>query len=381
MASAAAGRRTVVLSTDPAHSLFDVLDVPPAPGGTVVQVAQRLAAVELDASLGAGEAWGAVTAYLAELGDRVGLDPLLAEELMMLAGAGEARALARVRDAAESGDYDVVVVDCAPTAETLRLLALPDVLSCYLDRLLPAQRGLIRTLRPAAFAAAGLAPLPDAVVMAVSDWNARLEGVARFLTSPDASVRLVLTPERVVLAESRRLLTALRLHGVRVDGYVVNRLVPRVDDTDPAWVQEWARRQHDTMQEVGVSFAGLPGATSTIRQSEPVGARALADLAAATYGAALPDPRDDEPVPDPIVIAPHRDGYLMTVELAHVTIDDVRLRRRGDDLMLSVGPHRRVIALPAALRRCRVTSARLRDGRLRVQFARDDTMWPRDRLA
>ena len=370
-----------MLSTDPAHSLFDVLDVPPAPGGTVVQVAQRLAAVELDASLGAGEAWGAVTAYLAELGDRVGLDPLLAEELMMLAGAGEARALARVRDAAESGDYDVVVVDCAPTAETLRLLALPDVLSWCLDRLLPAQRGLIRTLRPAAFAAAGLPPLPDAVVMAVSDWNARLEGVARFLTSPDASVRLVLTPERVVLAESRRLLTALRLHGVRVDGYVVNRLVPRVDDTDPAWVQEWARRQHDTMQEVRVSFAGLPGATSTIRQSEPVGARALADLAATTYGAALPDPRDDEPVPDPIVIAPHRDGYLMTVELAHVTIDDVRLRRRGDDLMLSVGPHRRVIALPAALRRCRVTSARLRDGRLRVQFARDDTMWPRDRLA
>ena len=164
--------------------------------------------------------------YLLSVLDTVGIDPVVAEELTRLPGAEEVAALLELRSQVESGPWDLVVVDCAPTAETLRLLALPEALAWHLERLLPAQRGLIRTLRPAAAAAAGV-PLPDpAVVEAVTGWHRQMREVHRILTGDQTSVRLVLTPERVVIAESRRTWTSLSLYGFVVDAVVVNRVLP-----------------------------------------------------------------------------------------------------------------------------------------------------------
>src|SRR3954469_5816857 len=206
--AARAGTKTLVMSTDAAHSLGDALDVDltPARGGEqpVREVEPGLYALQVSASTSARTSWQTVRSYVHGLLDSLGVDPVVGEELTSLPGAEEVAALLELRAQVESGPWDLVVVDCAPTAETLRLLALPEALAWHLERLLPAQRGLIRTLRPAAAAAAGV-PLPGpGVVEAVTGWHRQMRAVHRILTGDRTSVRLVLTPERVVIAESRR---------------------------------------------------------------------------------------------------------------------------------------------------------------------------------
>jgi arsenite-transporting ATPase len=310
---------------------------------------------------------------------------VVAEELTRLPGAEEVAALLELRAQVESGPWDLVVVDCAPTAETLRLLALPEALAWHLERLLPAQRGLIRTLRPAAAAAAGV-PLPDPEVLeAVTGWHRQMRHVQRILTDPQTSVRLVLTPERVVIAESRRTWTSLSLYGFVVDAVVVNRLFPdaaadaAADAGDLApdpWRLAWNGAQQEGLLEVQESFAELPVVRTPYLPAEPIGPDALAALAAAQERDGLDD-----------LLAPvaHRG---MTVErtgeefelvlplpLAHAR--DLSLQRRDDEQLVAVGEHRRVLTLPSALQRCVVQGASVRSGLLRVRFVPDEEVWPR----
>ena len=195
--------------------------------------------------------------YLLSVLETLGIDPVVAEELTRLPGAEEIAALLELRAQVESGLWDLVVVDCAPSAEIERLLALPEALAWHLERLLPAQRGFIRTLRPAAAAAAGV-PLPQPeVVEAVTGWHRQMRQVQRILSGEQTSVRLVLTPERVVIAESRRTWTSLALYGYVVDAVVVNRVFPDASPAD-AWRSAWNAAQKQGLVEVRESFAGLP---------------------------------------------------------------------------------------------------------------------------
>ncbi len=195
-------------------------------------------------------------------------------------GAEEVLALLELRDHAASGRWDVVVVDCAPTAETLRLLALPEALGWYIDRVLPVERRVVKALRPVLTRAAGV-PMPgDSVFDAVVRLHAELDEVRTLLTGAQASVRIVLTPESVVLAEARRSWTTLSLYGYRVDGVLANRIFPAEDADD--WRAGWVLAQDAVLAEVEESFAGLPLWRAEYRPREPVGVAALRDLAAAS---------------------------------------------------------------------------------------------------
>ena len=214
--AARSGLRTLVMSTDAAHSLGDALDVDLRTAQTwreTTRVEPKLHALAVGAHTEVEADWQVVRDYLLGVLDAMGVDAVVADELTSLPGAEEVTALAALAHQAESGDWDLVVVDCAPTAETLRLLALPEVLGWHLDRLLPAQRRLLTVLRPAASAATGV-PVPGPeVLLVLRAWRELMVGVRTLLTSTRASVRVVLTPERVVIAESRRVLTSLSLHG------------------------------------------------------------------------------------------------------------------------------------------------------------------------
>src|SRR6476646_7572382 len=225
--AARSGVTTLVMSTDAAHSLGDALDVDlGGRAGTPVEVEPHLSALQVSPPHLLGDSWRVVQDYLLSALGTLGIDTVVAEELTRLPGAEEVAALLELRSQVESGRWDLVVVDCAPTAETLRLLALPEALAWHLERLLPAQRGFIRTLRPAAAAAAGV-PLPQPeVVEAVTGWHRQMRQVQRILSGEQTSVRLVLTPELVVIAESRRTWTSLALYGFAVDAVVVNRVFP-----------------------------------------------------------------------------------------------------------------------------------------------------------
>jgi len=369
--AAASGRRTLVLSTDAAHSLADAYDAAAAGiqiGSEPTEVAPRLFVEQIDAQRRFEESWADIQRYLLSVLDVIGVDPVAAEELTVVPGAEEVFALLELRQRARSGEWDVIVVDCAPTAETLRLLALPEALGWYMQRVLPLQRRVVKALKPVLTRTAGV-PMPgDSVFDAVVRLHAELQDVRELLAGPDASVRLVLTPERVVLAEARRSWTTLSLYGYRVDGVVANRVFP-AEGAD-AWRAGWVAAQDAVLGDVDASFAGLPVWRSVYRTQEPVGVPALSALAEEVYAG-------DDPLAAPTGAGPFRvvRGAAATVlRLALPGVDDwlgkdqVQLGRNGDELVVTLGSYRRLLTLPAGLARLRVAGARVEQGELQVRF-------------
>jgi arsenite-transporting ATPase len=361
--AAAAGERTLVLSTDAAHSLGDAFGIT-GPLREPTEVAERLWVQQVDAQLRFEQSWAAIQRYLLSVLDATGVDPVAAEELTVVPGAEEVLALLELRLHAASGRWDVVVVDCAPTAETLRLLALPEALGWYMQRVLPVERRVVKALRPVLTRAAGV-PMPgDSVFDAVERLHAELAEVRTLLTGPGSTVRLVLTPEAVVLAEARRSYTTLSLFGYRVDGVVANRLLPSGGADD--WRAGWVVAQDEVLEQVAESFAGLPVWRSEYRPAEPVGVRALTTLAEEAYGGA-----DPLAVPDgdgPLRLTRDPRGAVLHLALPGVTRAEVDLARHGDDLVVTVGSYRRLLTVPAGLARHRVAGARVQDGELQVRF-------------
>ena len=374
--AAAAGHKTLVLSTDPAHSLADALGLAePAPAEGPVEIDSGLWLLHVDVRERFVKAWGEVQRYLLDVLDSAGVDVMEAEELTVLPGSEEVLALLEVRDRVRSGAWDVVVVDCAPTGETLRLLSLPDALGWYMDRIWPAERRMLSALRPVLRRASGV-PMPkNDVLDAVERLHADLSDVREVLTSPESSVRLVTTPEAVVFAEARRTLTSLSLYGYRVDGVIVNRLFP-VDGADD-WRAGWVAAQVVQLARIEADCEPLPVWRSMYQSSEPVGVDQVRQVAAKIYG-------DDDPIEvretiEPMTVERDGAGYCLSLSLPLVARGDVELGRRGDELVVTVGPHRRILSLPSGLRRCTVTRAKIADGRLLVDFIPDPGLWMRDR--
>lgn len=368
--AAARGHKTLVISTDAAHSLADAFGCP-APGEPT-EVAPNLFLAQVDAQRRFEQTWSEIRSYLLGVLDAVGVDPIEAEELTVLPGAEEVLALLEVRDQVRSGRWDLVAVDCAPTAETLRLLALPEALNWYMDRVFPMERRMVRTLRPVLTKVAGV-PMPaDRVFEAVERLHAELAAVREVLTDAGTSVRLVLTPEAVVVAEARRTLTSLSLYGYRTDAVIANRIFPA--GGGDAWRDGWVATQQAMLAEVEASFAPLPVLRAPYRGCEPVGVEELSAFAAEVYRSGDATGPGADPCGvladrEPMSIREAGGRYVMSLALPLAERSDLDLRRKGDELVLTVAGHRRALALPSALRNCQVAGAKLTGDRLDVSFA------------
>ena len=365
------GRKTLLLSTDIAHSLADALDLPLT--GEPSEVAPNLWAVQIDTQGRFEAVWRDVQGYLVDVLARGGVDPITADELTVLPGVDEVLALLAVRELALVGSWDALVVDCAPTAETLRLLALPEALTWYLQKVFPAQRRIAKGMRPlATMLGRGDAIPPDSLFEALLRLNDELAGVRALLGDPEVtSVRLVLTPESVVAAEARRTFTALALYGYSVDLIVANRVFPAGED---AWRQGWAASQQRQLVKIRESFAGVQVRELPYRDAEPIGAAALREVAAALYA----------PDDDPAVLGTPRaqlqveadgDDYVLRMRLPLAERGAVSAARSGDDLVVTVGTNRRVLSLPAILKRCDVVGGSFDGEQLQVRFRQEQ---PRD---
>lgn len=356
------GERTLVLSTDAAHSLADAFGQPV--GSEPTAVADDLWVHQVDVQRRFERSWGDIQGYLMSVLDSAGVDPITAEELTVIPGAEEVLALLELRTHALSGKWDVIIVDCAPTAETLRLLALPEALNWYMTRVFGVQRRVVKALRPVLSRAAGV-PMPeDSVFEAIERLHRDLEEVQRILSEKDATVRLVLTPETVVVAEARRSLTTLSLYGYRVDGVIANRVFP--SEGADEWRGSWVAAQRTVLAEVRQSFVDLPIWTSSYQAAEPVGTAALAAFAEAAYDGA--DPFATPAGEGPMTISRADDGAVLRIALPFAEKKDVDLARHGDELVVTVGSYRRLLALPAALARHTVAGARVDSGSLQVKF-------------
>ncbi len=364
--AARVGQRTLVMSTDPAHSLADSFEIDI--GSRPTQVVERLWGQQIDAQERLEDNWREIQDYFIQLMNWAGTETIQAEELTVIPGLDEIFSLIDVKTHVESGSYDVVVVDCAPTAETLRLLSLPEIMNWYIERIFPVERRVVKTIRPIVSKMTSLPIAGDRVFAAVERLHRNLDAVKQILTDEKiASVRLVVNPEKMVIAEARRTYTYLGLFGYRVDAVVVNRIIPS-DVVDP-YFGKWKDIQAEHLATVHESFEPVPILTARLFDREMVGVPLLIEMGDEVYG-------EDDGVgvlyhDEPIRVRKRGTGYVLSMRLPFASREEMDIHRRGEELFVHVGSYKRNLILPQSLKRMVVREANLAGDRLEILFGRE----------
>jgi arsenite/tail-anchored protein-transporting ATPase len=361
---AALGHRTIVLSTDLAHSLADSFDRPLAP--EPVEIAPNLWAQETDIYHNIRTYWGRVQEWINMLLAWRQIDELVADELSVLPGMDELANLLWINRHGESGQFDVVIVDCAPTGETLRLLSLPDVARWWMEKIFPLHRRAAQVVRPLGRALFDFPVPPDDVYDAVKDLFGQLDDLHGMLTDQAlTSVRLVLNPEKMVVKEAQRTYTYLNLFGYATDLVVCNRVLP--PEVTDRYFDAWKETQARHRQAVEEGFAPLPILDAPLFGHEIVGLDRLREMATALYG--------DR---DPSELFFHGKGhyiekqageYVLSLQLPFASKEQVSLLQADDELIVHVGGQKRNVILPRALVGLQPQGARFEDGALRIRFS------------
>jgi arsenite-transporting ATPase len=366
-----AGKRVLVMSTDPAHSLSDAFDeeVGPEPK----EMATGLFAQEMDHGRMIEEHWAEIQEYMTTFFEWQGTNSLAAEELAMLPGMDELFGLLMVRRHHDAGLYDALIVDAAPTGETLRLLSLPDQMSWYVEKIFPIQRRAAKVIRPFARRTRvdSLPPLPeDSFFGALQRFYEAVVGVEDILTdAARASVRLVANAEKMVIAEARRAYTYLNLYDYRVDAVIVNRLLP--DAVSDPYFKKWREAQGRHLALIEESFSPVPIFKARLFDREMYGLEALAALAEDVF--------DDE---DPLRVffqgAAHdivksNGGYEVVLNVPLVDKKSVDLSKKGTELLVRIGGYKRNVLLPDSMVSLRAAGAKIEGEKLRVRLASDAT--------
>jgi len=361
---AAAGYRTVVMSTDPAHSLGDSFDV--ELGAEATQVGKNLLAHEVSSLHEMQRHWARLHEYAVEVFSTQGLDEVLADEVANPPGMDEVASLMWIKHYAQRAEHDILIVDCAPTGETLQLLTFPDAAKWWLDKIYPWSRRAMRLARPVLQPMMNM-PLPsDEVYASLKDLLMDLDGMRKVLTDPEVTtVRIVLNLEKMVVKEAKRAYTYLSLFGYVTDAVIVNRLLPG-ELHDPLF-QNWQRIHQRYQVEVEESFAGIPIFNVPLFDREVVGEEMLSRMAREIYG-------DEDPAQRFATSNPQRidkDGkdYVLALKVPFVDKSAVDLSRHDGELYVTVGNYRREITLPRVLARRETAGASIEGGELKVRFA------------
>jgi arsenite-transporting ATPase len=361
--SAALGHRTLVVSTDAAHSLSDALQA--KAGNTPTRVAPKLSALEIDVNHELEAHWGVIQDFLTNFMTFQGVGEAVAEEMAILPGMEELFSLMKVKGYAESGDYDVIVIDTAPTGETIRMLGVPQIADFYFRRIFPIHRTVLKSVRPVARRVTDM-PLPsDDVMSAVKRFYDELEGMGPLLQDPkQSSIRIVLNPERMVINESQRLYTYLGLFGFPVDAVVANRVLP--PEARSAYFDKWFGIQAGHLAEARRDFDPLPFFEARLFDREMIGVKLLAEFARDVFG-------DDDPTAvffneRPIEVKKEKGGYGLYIRLPFAEKDKIDVWAHGDELVVQVDNQRRNIVLPRTLASRKLLGAAFEEQRLRVRF-------------
>ena len=361
---AAAGLRTVVLSTDPAHSLSDVLEQPV--GSEPSELGRNLWAQQVSAQDELERHWSAVRRWLGQVLIERGVEQIAAEELTVPPGGEELFSLLRLKRHVEEGGWDVIVVDCAPTGETLRLLSFPEAARWWLGKLMGRETQLLAAARPFARAFLDLRLPDEDVVGEVQELVGNLVAMHDILRDRDSvSVRLVMTPDRMVVAEARRTFTYLSLYGYLTDAVIVNRVFP--DELEGTYFGAWRELQRQELERVREDFAPVPVLCAPYFEAEVVGAAMLDRLGAALFASAEPAGLLHTGLAQEFSLAGGQGELRLAMPFAGK--GDVSLKKVGDELVVRVDGRKRTVVLPAALAALKPAGAALVDGALVVRFA------------
>jgi arsenite/tail-anchored protein-transporting ATPase len=360
---AAQGRKTLIVSTDPAHSLSDSLAVDC--GGEPTPVSPGLWGQEVRAQDEMQRHWSGVQEWLGELLIERGVDRISAEELTVPPGMDELFALLRLQAHHDSGDWDVIIVDCAPTGETLRLLSFPDVARWWIDKVFPFERQILAAARPLARSLLDI-PLPSQAVFAdIERLSHNLIAMNEILRDrAHCTIRLVMNPERMVIGEAMRTFTYLNLYGYLTDAVVVNRLFPEsVGD----YFAAWRRVQQEHMELVQSAFEPVPVLRAPFFEQEVVGPGMLDRLASALFADTDPAAVMFDGTAQSLEVLD--DGALLRLALPFADKGDISLKKIGLELVVTVDEQRRTIMLPPAMAAMRPGAATFEDGALEIRFS------------
>ena len=366
---ARAGLRTVVISTDPAHSLSDSLEAELGPEPT--EAGDRLWGQEVRAQLEMEANWAAVQDWISKLLASRGVEQIRAEELTVPPGMDELFSLLQIKRHTEGGRFDVLVVDCAPTGETLRLLSFPEIAQWWIEKVFPWERRMVGAARP--LARTFDLPLPGPEVFD------EVQRLTRNLIAMNAilrdrrrcSVRLVMNPDRMVIKEAQRTFTYLNLYGYLTDAVIVNRVFP--DDVEGGYFGAWRERQRRNLGEVHEGFAPVPVLEARYFEEEVIGAEMLDRLAAELFGSRRPEEVLHTELTRELSTDDGKAVLRLAVPFAEKS--DIDLKKVGDELIVTVGGEKRTIILPAALADQRPSGAAFENGTLKVSF--EDVRAPR----
>ncbi len=364
------GKRTLVMSVDPAHSLSDAFDLGDElfAGQTAdpYQVADRLYIQEVNIQKEIKRHWKEIASYVVAILRTTGISEVEAEELAILPGMEELSAMMYVNQYRRENLYDVVVLDCAPTAESMRFVSMPTTLEWYMKHVFPFQRTVVKAVRPIANRVSPVELPTDRYFANVQELFGRLEGIDEILEDPRrTSVRLVTNPERMVLRETQRAFVYFSLHGLTVDCVIANRVLPT--EVSDAYFADWQRTQAEILDEMDAYFAPVKVKRVPLFTQEVMGRERLLQLADVLY----PD-GEDPAVPlnleRPYSFAKVNGHYEIRLRLPFASKGEVELFKKGDELVVEIGALRRHIGLPTSMAALTPTRARLENQLLTVEM-------------
>lgn len=344
------GYRTLVMSLDRAHSLSDSFELPvrllDQARGAPVEICENLHIQEVDVLQEVERHWDKVYGYLAELLSFTGVDEVVADEMAILPGMEETSCLLYLNQYLREDRFDVVILDCAPTGESLRFLSIPGILRWYMERLFNLERRVVKVARPILERMTDI-PMPqDSYFDNLQELFAKLEGIDQVLLDPkQTTVRIVANPERMVVRESQRSFMYFCLYGLRIDGVIVNRLLP--PHATGAFLEGWRESQARSLKEIEECFRGVPRWDVALQDGEVVGIEALRRLGRGVYGDQ--DPAGIYTKAKPLRFSKRQGKYSVHLHAPFADAEDIEVTRIEEDLVVRIGSFRRSIPLPRAI--------------------------------
>ena len=364
------GHRTLIMSIDPAHSLADCFDLDNdlfrAQTSDPLAVSEQLSIFELNIQKEIKRHWQEISSYVSAVLRTTGISGVEAEELAILPGMEELSAMMYINQYRRENRYDVIVLDAAPTAESLRFISMPTTLDWYMKHIFPFQRNLLKAVRPIANRVAPFELPTDSYFVNIRELFDKLDGIDDVMGNPQiTSVRLVTNPEKMVLRETQRAFVYFSLHGLTVDSVIVNRVLPA--EVRDAWFNDWHMSQENVLREIEEYFAPVPVKRVPLFSHEVLGTQRLRELAALLYPGGE-DPSAVTRTEKPYSFEKRNGTYEIRVLLPFATKGEIGLFKKGDELVVEIGTLRRHIGLPRSMASLSPSRAKLEKGLLTVEM-------------
>jgi len=361
------GYRTLIMSTDSAHSLSDSFGIQLS--ATPMEIKKNLDGLEIDANKEVEKNWAEIQKQFSALLNFHGIDAVLADEMAIFPGMDELFSLVKLKEFYKKQNYDVVLVDCAPTGETLKLLSFPEIIRWYMRNIFPIQRNVAKVVRPLVKRVTNL-PFPGDEFFEASRETYQNVGVVKEILCDESitSVRIVLNPEKMVIKEAQRSFTYLSLFDFPVDLIITNRIIPH-EVKDP-YFDKWKAAQKNYMKIIEETFSPLPVFSNTLFSEEITGLPLLKQVAETIY-------REKDPIRvfhkgKPVRIAKHDNEYTISLRIPFLKKQDLDILKKDEELIIMAGWYKRNILLPRSLAGLRVAGAKYEDEILRIRFRGED---------